>query len=656
MIGRGDENNRRVTWLRGWVVLAMAWMSVGSMARSQDQVAWPEIERRLPPVGLELSDEVERPLRARLDALDRQMSLIGDHSAADDVHVLTKSARWALDWRELYRDSDVDKLKQVLTLAEDRADAIAAGDPTWTTATGRVVRGYRSSIDGSVQPYGLEIPADYTADRAWPLYVWLHGRGDQATDLHFVDERLRRGGSIRVDDAIVVHPFGRHCIGFKHAGEIDVLEVVQEVQRQYSIDPRRIVLMGFSMGGAGCWHIGAHYPDRWVAMSPGAGFAETAQYIRLAPENYPPHYEQTLWNVYDVPSYTRNLFNLPVVAYSGEIDRQIQAAQVMEAAFRAEGRELEHLIGPATAHAYETETLGRLLERIATERAEGNDPLPDQVELQTRTLRYSQVDWIQVTGLEQHWQDSRVSASRTDEALELTTSGVLELVITDPRSTQTLTIDGQTLAEVPTDRPLVLSRVDDSWRWGPLPEGPLRKRPRLQGPIDDAFMAPFLVVKPSRPAAHPLVQRWLDAELAHFEQRWATLFRGELRVKFDHEMTAEDEANYHLIVWGDAAANQYLERLLPELPLNWTEEELELCGHTVSSDHHLPILIQPNPRSPGHYVVLNSGPTFREAHDRTNSLQNPKLPDWALLDLSEPPTDESAGRVLDAGFFDEQWR
>ncbi|MEZ6104893.1 MAG: hypothetical protein R3B96_01960 [Pirellulaceae bacterium] len=133
-------------------------------------------------------------------------------------------------------------------------------------------------------------------------------------------------------------------------------------------------------------------------------------------------------------------------------------------------------------------------------------------------------------------------------------------------------------------------------------------------------------------------------------------FRGELRVKFDHEVTAEDEANYHLIVWGDAAANQYLERLLPELPLNWTEEELELCGHTVSSDHHLPILIQPNPRSPGHYVVLNSGPTFREAHDRTNSLQNPKLPDWALLDLSEPPTDESAGRVLDAGFFDEQWR
>ena len=71
-----------------------------------------------------------------------------------------------------------------------------------------------------------------------------------------------------------------------------------------------------------------------VAMSPGAGFAETAQYNKLSTADFPAWYEQTLWGVYDVPLYTRNLFNLPVVAYSGELDRQIQAARVMEAAFR----------------------------------------------------------------------------------------------------------------------------------------------------------------------------------------------------------------------------------------------------------------------------------------------------------------------------------
>ena len=45
--------------------------------------------------------------------------------------------------------------------------------------------------------------------------------------------------------------------------------------QQYPIDVDRIVLYGFSMGGAGSWSIGAHYPDLWAVVQPGAGFAET---------------------------------------------------------------------------------------------------------------------------------------------------------------------------------------------------------------------------------------------------------------------------------------------------------------------------------------------------------------------------------------------
>ena len=71
---------------------------------------------------------------------------------------------------------------------------------------------------------------------------------------------------------------------------------------------------------------------------------------------------------------------------------------------------------------------------------------------------------------------------------------------------------------------------------------------------------------------------------------------------------------------------------------------------------HMPLLIHPNPLNRDRYVVLNSGPTHREAHDHTNSLQNPKLPDWAIVDLTTPPSAEAPGRVADADFFDEQWR
>jgi hypothetical protein len=67
-------------------------------------------------------------------------------------------------------------------------------------------------------------------------------------------------------------------------------------------------------------------------------------------------------------------------------------------------------------------------------------------------------------------------------------------------------------------------------------------------------------------------------------------------------------------------------------------------------------MIYPNPQASTYYLVINSGPTFREAHDRTNSLQNPKLPDWAIVDITTPPDAEKPGKIMAAAFFDEAWK
>jgi len=70
----------------------------------------------------------------------------------------------------------------------------------------------------------------------------------------------------------------------------------------------------------------------------------------------------------------------------------------------------------------------------------------------------------------------------------------------------------------------------------------------------------------------------------------------------------------------------------------------------------VPVMVRPNPLEPRSMIILNSGLTFREAHDKTNSLQNPKLPDWAILDITQPPNAESAGKVVAADFFDQHWQ
>ncbi|MBI3465666.1 MAG: prolyl oligopeptidase family serine peptidase, partial [Planctomycetes bacterium] len=543
-------------------------------------------------------------------------------------------------------------------------------DAPWASARGLVVRGFRSQIDDSVQPYGLVIPEGLDTSRPCPLYVWLHGRGDTTTDLAFIYQRQTNPGQISPSDAIVLHPFGRYCNAFKFAGETDVFEAVAAVQRNYRIDPSRIVLWGFSMGGAGTWHLGAHYPDRWVAMSPGAGFAETRRYQRLTPERYPAEYVQTLWRLYDVPDYVRNLFNLPLFAYSGEMDPQMQAARIMEEAFAEHGRKFPHLIGPGMGHRYHPDTLAELTQLIKRQVDQGRPRYPEQVTLQTRTLRYNRCDWVEVLALDEHWQDTRVDARWVSPSrLEVATRNVAALRLQRPplvakgfEPNAAVVIDGQEFAGAFTAAPggaLDLEKIAGRWQANSRIIGSeLRKLHGLQGPIDDVFFEPFLVVLPSGKSSHPHVEQWAQDELAHFQSRWRGLFRGDVRSKRDDEVTEDDMQRYHLILWGDSASNSVIAKVAEYLPIAWSGQQITAGNEKFAADGHVLTLIHPNPlqQRPTRYVVLNSGPTFREAHDRTNSQQTAKLPDWAVIDLSEPPGPERPGRIAAAGFFDEQWR
>jgi hypothetical protein len=92
------------------------------------------------------------------------------------------------------------------------------------------------------------------------------------------------------------------------------------------------------------------------------------------------------------------------------------------------------------------------------------------------------------------------------------------------------------------------------------------------------------------------------------------------------------------------------------LPVRWTAEGVTVGDKTYSSASHLPILIFPNPLNPKRYVVINSGFTFRDYDYLNNARQTPKLPDWAVIDLSQAPGSRTPGRIVTAGFFGEGWQ
>ncbi len=622
----------------------------------------PGPAKQMPPAGIAISDTDRAALTAGAAALQKQIDgLTGELTSKPhllallpDVEIFHKAVDWALRYDEFFSAKQVEFAKAMLKQGVERVEQLRAGKTPWTDATGLLVRGYRSRIDGSVQPYGLTVPATWKRGDAKSrrLDLWLLGRSEARTELAFLAER-QKPSSFEADDTFVLTPYGRMCNATKFAGEQDVFEARAAVRAAYLIDERRIVVRGFSMGGASTWHLATHHSGTWCAASPGAGFAETPIYAKVFAEGKepPPWWEQQLYHWYNATDYAANLFNCPTIAYSGEIDPQKQSADMMEKACAAEGLKLERIIGPNTAHKYEPGAKQQLAEKIDALAAKGRDAVPKEVRLTTYTLRYPSVAWVKADGLEKHWERADVRAQLEGGAANVTTKNVSALTLSAPGLSKVV-IDGQTVAG---KSPAVLHKQDSRWIAGP-PAAGSRKSPGLQGPIDDAFMESFIFVRPTGKPLNNKLGGWVKGEFDHAAKMWRDVFRGDAPVKDDIAIGAADIAASNLVLWGDPSSNKVLAKILPQLPLKWDAKTLEFRGYKLDAAHHAPILIFPNPLNPRRYVLLNSGIDFRDDAYGTNSLQTPKLPDWALIDLRTPAGPRWPGLVVDAGFFDEHWR
>jgi dienelactone hydrolase len=661
------------------LTLLLSALAVAAFAQAQP--APSDNVRRIPPAGVEVPAADRAALEADIAALGAEIeslrAALKDKPALlellPDVQIFHNAARYALLHNEFFKPEEVALAKSQLKQGRERAAHLREGRAPWTAQTGLVVRGYRSEIDGSVQPYGLVVPATYQPNAAHRhrLDVWLHGRHETLSEVNFIADRQKNAGQFTPADTFVLHPYGRYCNANKFAGEVDVFEAMAHVRRHYPVDENRLVVRGFSMGGAATWHLAAHHAGLWAAAAPGAGFAETPEYLNIFADknNQPAWYEQKLWHLYNATDYAANLFNVPVVAYSGEKDRQIQAARVMAREMKAEGMELVHVIGPDTEHKYHPEAITEISRRIDAVAARGRHALPPRVRFTTWTLRYNKMLWVRVDALNEHWERARVDAEiQGDSRVQIKTQNVAALTLDMPPGScpldntrrPTVTIDDQTIEAAPvlSDRSWTAHFRKSGDRWAAVAsadDGTLAKRHGLQGPIDDAFMSRFVMVRPTGKAAHESVGAWTHGEMNRAVTEWRQMFRGEAQVKDDLAITDEDIANSNLILWGDPSSNKVLARIADRLPIRWDARGVSLGSQTYTAHQHVPILIYPNPLNPRRYVVINSGFTFREADHLTNARQVPRLPDYAVVDISVPPSPRSVGRVVAAGFFGERW-
>ena len=182
-------------------------------------------------------------------------------------------------------------------------DALAAGENSSTVpASGTQIRIFPSRLQlgegrnldafpayrGQLQPYSLYIPTAYSPGTPAGLVLSLHSLSEHYWQYNgtLVHQQFGEQRS-----ALVATSLSRGDDGwYQNEAEYDVFEMWADVASHFTLDPDRVVITGYSMGGYATYRLGTLYPDLfgkafsvvgppgdgiWVPPSPPTGGAET---------------------------------------------------------------------------------------------------------------------------------------------------------------------------------------------------------------------------------------------------------------------------------------------------------------------------------------------------------------------------------------------
>jgi len=162
----------------------------------------------------------------------------------------------------------------------------AAGVATPDVESRYVARTYTDD-EGETLPYRLYIPDSYDARTRYPLVVYLHGSSGRGRDnvshvtFDCVADILSRSSVQVTYPSFVLAPQASEgsqwgfYLGNSAPADL-VIGAIQQLEREFSIDPDRIYLTGSSMGAMGTFYLMGRYPGLFAAGVPIAGGGDPA--------------------------------------------------------------------------------------------------------------------------------------------------------------------------------------------------------------------------------------------------------------------------------------------------------------------------------------------------------------------------------------------
>jgi dienelactone hydrolase len=595
-----------------------------------------------------------------------------------DVRVFAKGVEWCVRHAEFHKPRNgkgktawVKYCDAAIKTGNERLQLLSTGKSPWKTTTGSTIRGYVSRVDGSVQPYAISLPSNFSKAESgyrWPLHVKLHGRGGTRNEVRFFAEH---GGKAAGKDQtwIQLDVFGRTDNAYRWSGETDVFEALADVKRRYRIDDYRITLWGFSMGGAGAWHLGLHHPSMWSSVGPGAGFVDFYNYQKQSEKR--PAFQHKALRIYDSIDYVMNLFDVPFCTYGGELDAQLVASTAMVDKAKKLDVPVKLLIGKGMGHRFHPDSFKEFMAFHQAKAKKGRPRYPGAKAIRfiTYTLKYNRCEWLTIEELEKQYTPTTVEAvvNPKDGQLHVRTKNVAAFRIARDLSSNAI-INGKRLPLSSAADQLLpdvyYKKSDDGWDVLDYEtsrlfdgNGSLHKRHNLQGPIDDAFMEKFICVKGTGKPLSNANHNWAMWTLGRFEGEFDKWLRGKVPVVNDSDFDRELLKNSNLVLFGDPGSNKLIAEIVRKLPIEWTEKGITVNGQTFDANTHGLSMIYPNPLNPRKYVVINSGHTMHEKDFKaSNSWLFPRLGDIAIQKFEKSKTGGYTESIEWAELFDGEWK
>jgi len=517
-----------------------------------------------------------------------------------------------------------------------------------------------SSIDSSVQYYGIMPPENYDPSKEYPLIFSLHGAGVQAIGL--VRAYTQKNW------AFVVSPTNRRRFGFdwQDWGRLDALEVLKQIKEHYPIDENRIHLTGHSMGGHGVWHVGLTHPDLFASASPGAGWTNHELYVPWTWQKSAIYAEPWQLEIRNQALRTdnqlarvENASNLPIYILQGGADDNVPAFQARLYAKRLNrlGFDYHYEEVPEKPHWWSDSGIAcvnwpRMMEFM---QKQARDLYPEHVYYRSADLTQNNgAYWLEIQTIENRMQDAIIEGWQEDSGFKIKTTNMnrFALKLEDDMIGKTFNvqIDDATLSVTPNVDSIAFEIGKNGWQRAKSDSYPLP-----HPPIKGAYYGPFILVYGTIGDSATTAKLF---SMARGEaQAWWVRANGRTMIVPDTAVTGEMINSYNLILYGNATENAITARIEKNLPIRIEDGRFVFADEILPPEATASLFVYRNPLNPEKKVLVREGigsEGLKLSGYFSTLYSGAGVPDYLIW--SKEVSDKGWGGVIKAGFFDADWK